>query len=306
MANFTPTTNANAIPTIIAQETLRLFPGYLNLAKFVSKDVDWTGKDFANFGQTLEIVKPGTLSTQTKTPGSNYTNQAVTADKLSVSLDQHKYISLLEEDITKMLQKPDLQAAYARDAAIKLAEEVETFLFGLHPSATYTETFRATNATTVEAGFLAIRSRFARNKVPQGMPKAAFLDTSVIDELLKIDKYSRGDYIGNTEAIQMGAIRRIYGINIFESQVVPSTGSPVAYHNAALTPLGMVLVNRPMPLDGNGKGVKQTNFAEPLTGLTFRLTEGYSLDAGGSVIRLETVYGGAIADPKHYVEVESF
>lgn len=306
MANFTPTTNAVAIPTIIAQEVVRLFPGYLNLAKFVSKDSDWTGKDFANYGQTLDIVKPGTITTQTKTAGSNYTNQAVTATKLSVTLDQHKYVSLLEEDITKMLQKPDLQAAYARDAAIKLAEEVETFLFGLHTSATYTKTFRFTDATTVENAFLAIRSQFARNKVPQAMPKAAFLDTSIIDELLKIEKYSRGDYIGNTEAVNLGAIRRIYNINIFESQVVPTTGSPVAYHNAALTPFGMVLVNRPMPLDGNGKGVKQTNFTDPLTGLAFRLTEGYSLDAGGSVIRLELVYGGAIADEKHYIEVESF
>lgn len=306
MANFTPTTNAVAIPTIIAQEVVKLFPGYLNLAKFVSKDTDWTGSDFQTFGNTLDIVKPGSISSQTKTPGSNYTNQAATATKLSVTLDQHKYVSLLEEDITKMLQKPDLQQAYARNAAIKLAEEVEQFLFGLHPSAVYTETFDATSATTIEASFLRIRSRFARNKVPQSMLKAAFLDTSIIDKLLTVEKYSRGDYIGNTEAVNMGAIRRIYNINIFESQVVPTTGSPVAYHSAALTPYGMVLVNRPMPLDGNGKGVRMNNFQDPLTGLTFRLTEGYDLDAGGLVIRLELVYGGAIADNTQYIEVESF
>ena len=305
MANFTPTTNADAIPTIIAQEVVRLFPGYLNLAKFVSKDVDWTGQDFATYGNTLDIVKPGTLTEQTKTPGSNYSNQAPTADKISVSLDQHKYVSLLEEDITKMLQKPDMQEKYAMNAAIVLAEGVEGFLLGLHPSATYTETFDATSATTVENSFLAIRSRFARNKVPQSMAKAAFLDTSIIDELLKIDKYSRGDYIGNQEAINLGAIRRIYNINIFESQVIPTSGSPVAYHNVACTPFGIVLVNRPMPLDGNGKGVRQTNFRDPLTGLIFRLTEGYDLDAGGTVVRLELVYGGTIADPLHYIEVES-
>lgn len=306
MANFTPTTNAEAIPTIIAQETIRLFPGYLNLAKFVSKDTDWTGSDFANYGETLNIVKPGSVSTQTKTAGSAYVNQAVTADKLTVTLNQHKYISLLQEDITKMLQKPDLQQGYARDAAIKLAEEVETYLFGLHPNATYTETFDAASATTVENSFLNIRSRFARNKIPQSMTKAAFLDTSIIDELLKIEKYSRGDYIGNTEAINLGAIRRIYNINIFESQVVPTTGSPVAYHNVACTPFGIVLVNRPMPLDGDGKGVRQTNYRDPLTGLIFRLTEGYSLSDGGLVIRLELVYGASIADEKHLIEVESF
>lgn len=306
MANFTPTTNAEAIPTIIAQEVIRLFPGYLNLVKFISKDTDWTGSDFANFGETLNIVKPGTISVSTKSAGSEYTNQAVTADKISVTLNQHKYISLLQEDITKMLQKPDLQQAYARDAAIKLAENVESYVFGLHANATYTKIFDATSATTVEASFLRIRSQFARNKVPQSMPKAAFLDTSIIDELLKIEKYSRGDYIGNTEAVNLGAIRRIYNINIFESQVIPTTGSPVAYHNVACTPTGLVLVNRPMPLDGDGKGVRQTNYQDPLTGLTFRLTEGYSLNDGGLVIRIEVVYGAAIANPLHYIEVESF
>lgn len=304
--SFTPTTNVVAIPTVIAQEVIRLFPGYMNLAKFVSKDTDWTGSDFATYGQTLDITKPGTLTVKTKTPGTPMVSQAPTADKVSVSLNQHKYIDVLEEDITKLLQKPDMQQAYARNMAIKLAEEVETYLFSLHPSITITDTFDATSATTIEASFLRLRSKFARNKVPQMMQKGAFLDTSIIDKLLTVEKYSRGDYIGNTEAVQLGAIRRIYNINIFESQLVPSTGSPVAYHNLALTPYGLVLVNRPMPLDGNGKGVKQVNMRDPNTGVTFRLTEGYSQGDLGSRFTIDVLYGAGICDTTQLYEVESF
>lgn len=306
MPNFTPTTNAVAIPTIIAQEVIRLFPGYMNLAKFVSKDTDWTGQDFATYGQTLDIVKPGSLTVSTKTAGTPMTTQSPTATKVSVVLNQHKYIDVLEEDITKLLQKPDMQAAYARNIAIKLAEDVESYLFSLHPNLTDTVTFDATSATTIETSFLALRSKFARNKVPQMMSKGAFLDTSIIDKLLTIEKYSRGDYIGNTEAIQLGAIRRIYGINIFESQLVPSTGSPVAYHSLALTPYGLVLANRPMPLDGNGKGVRQVNLRDPNTGLTLRLTEGYSHGDLGSRFTMDIVYGAAVCDTTQIYEVESF
>jgi len=305
MPNFTPTTNANAIPTVIAQEVIRLFPGYMNLAKFVSKDTDWTGQDFANYGDTLDIVKPGALTVKTKTAGTPMETQAPNADKISVTLNQHKYIDVLEEDITKLLQKPNLQQAYARNMAIKLAEEVEGYLFSLHPGVDETLTFNKSSATTVEASFLALRSWFARHKVPQTMPKAAFLDTSIIDELLKIDKYSRGDYVGNTEAINLGAIRRIYNINVFESQLVPTSGSPVTRHNLALTEFGIVLVNRPMPLDGNGKGVRQTNMIDPNTGLSFRLTEGYSHGDLGSRFTLDVVYGAALADETQVVEVES-
>jgi len=303
--NFTPTTNAVAIPTIIAQEVIRLFPGYMNLAKFVSKDTDWTGQDFASYGDTLDIVKPGSLTVKTKTPGTAMTTQSPDASKVSVSLNQHKYIDVLQEDITKLLQKPDMQQAYAQNMAIKLAEEVETYLFSLHPNLTKTISFDHTSATTIETSFLAIRSAFARNKVPQVMQKAAFLETSIIDKLLTIEKYSRGDYIGNTEAVNLGAIRRIYNINIFESQLVPSTGSPVAYHSLAMTPYGMVLANRPMPLDGNGKGVRQTNMRDPATGLTFRLTEGYSHGDLGSRFTIDLVYGASICDTTQVYEVES-
>jgi len=305
MPNFTPTTNAVAIPTIIAQEVIRLMPGYMSLAKFVSKDTDWTGQDFATYGQTLDIVKPGALTVSTKTAGTAMSAQSPTATKVSVVLNQHKYIDVLEEDITKLLQKPDLQAAYARDMAIKLAEDVESYIFSLHPNLTSTVSFDKTSATTVEASFLRLRSKFARNKVPQAMPKGAFLDTSIIDELLKIDKYSRGDYIGNTEAVNLGAIRRIYNINIFESQLVPTSGSPVAYHNVATTPYGFVLVNRPMPLDGNGKGVRQTNMRDPNTGITFRLTEGYSHADLGSRFTIDVIYGAAVCDSAQVHEVES-
>lgn len=305
MPNFTPTTNANAIPTVIAQEVIRLFPGYLNLAKFVSKDTDWTGQDFANYGDTLDIVKPGSLTVNTKTAGTAMTTQAPTADKVTVLLDKHKYIDILEEDITKLLQKPNLQEAYARNMAIKLAENIESDLLALHPSIDETISFDATSATTVEESFLALRSWFARHKVPQTMPKAAFLDTSIIDELLKIDKYSRGDYIGNTEAVNLGAIRRIYNINIFESQMVPRSGSPGTLHNVALTPYGIVLVNRPMPLDGNGKGVRQNNMIDPLTGVTFRLTESYSHGDLGSRFTIDVVYGVGLVDETQVVEVES-
>lgn len=305
MGNFTPTTNANAIPTVIAQEMLKYLSANMGLAKFVSRDVDWTGKDFASYGQILQIVKPGALTVQTKTPGTQMTPQSPTADKISVTLDQHKYIDVLQEDITKLLQKPDLQQGYAQRMALLIAENIESYLFSLHPSMTQTVTFDATSATTIENSFIALRSKFSRLKVPQNETKAAFLDTSIIDKLLTVEKYSRGDYIGNTEAVNLGAIRRIYNINIFESQLVPATGSPVAYHSIGTTKYGMVVVNRPMPLDGNGKGVIQTNMQDPNTGLTIRLTEGYSHGDLGSRFTIDVVYGAAICDVNQLIEIES-
>jgi len=304
MPNFTPTTDANAIPTVIAQEVIKQFPGYMGLAKFVSKDTDWTGKDFATYGDTLDIVKPGSLTVKTKTPGTAMVSQAPTADKTSVDLDQHKYIDVVDEDITKLLRKPDLQLEYASRMAIELAEDIETFLLGLHAGITNTVTFDASTSATVQASYLAIRSFFARKKIPQQMEKQFFADTSIVDELLLISQYTSDDYL-QKGAISEGAIRKIYNIKTFESQLIPSSGSPVTLHNVACTKFGFVLVNRPMPLDGNGKGVMQTNMVDPNTNLVFRLTEGYKHGDLGSRFTIDVLYGGAIADVNHVVEVES-
>lgn len=302
--NFTPTTNAEAIPTIIAQETIRLLPSFMGLAKFISKDVDWTGSDFANYGQTLNIVKPGDLSVQTKSADSATVNQVATATSINVSLDRHKYIRMTQEDITKLLQKPDLQQDYARIAAMRLAEEVEQYLFGLHVSLTETETFDTTSEATVRQSMRAIRDRFAIKKVAPTEIKGLFADTSIVSALLDVDRYTSGDYVRGP-VIEMGALTKILNIGVFESQNVQESGSPVTHHNIATTKYGMVLVNRPLPLDGNGQGARQVNIQEPNTGLTLRMTQGYSIDDLGSVMVLDWVYGGAIADTQQIFEVEN-
>lgn len=303
--SFTPTTNANAIPTVIAQEVIRLLPANLGIAKFVSRDTDWTGQDFASYGDTLNIVKPGSLVAKKKTPGTPTVTQNPSDDKIQVKLDQHAYIDILQEDITKLLQKPDMQQAYAQRMSVTLAEQIESDVFSIHPSITNVVTWNRTDAAAVEASFLALRAKFARLKVPQGEQKGVFFDTSIITDLLANQKYSSGDYV-DSKVMAEGAIRRIYAMNIFESQLVPTSGSPVAYHNIATTPWGIVLVNRPMPLDGNGRGVRQTTMIDPGTGLAFRMTEGYSQGDLGVRMTLDTLYGYGIGDVNQIIEVESF
>lgn len=306
MANtFTPTTNAYAIPTVIAQEVLKLLSANMGLAKFVSKDVDWTGRDFASYGDSLQITRPGDLTVRTKTPGTPITLQNPNLDKINVTLNQHKYIAVLQEDITKLLQKPDMQAEYARNIAIKLAEDIESYLFSLHTSITNTVTFNASSATTIDASMRTLRSRFSRLKVPQNSEKVLFADTSVIDALLSVTQYTSRDY-AEGRAIMDGALMKIYNNNIFESQLVPLTGSPGAYHNLALSKYGMVLVSRPMPTDGNGKGASQTIMTDPATGISMRLTESYDTDNFGTKFSMDVLYGAAIADVNQIIEVESF
>lgn len=307
MANtFTPTTNANAIPTVVAQETIRLLPSYMGISKFVSKDNDWTGSDFASYGDTLDIVNPGALVAKIKTPGTQIEAQNPTADKVSVTLDTHTYISILQEDITKLLQKPDLQQKYAQRMAIVIAEKIESSIYALHPQITNTITFSPVSTEAeIDAAYRRLRTKFARLKVPKSEDKIFFQDSSITDNILSVAKYTSGDYVNN-KALVEGALNRIHGINNFETQLIPTSGSPVAYHNLALTKWGIVLASRPMPLDGNGRGAKQSIVVDPNTGLAFRMTEAYDYKEMGVALTLDVLTGVAIADVNQIIEVESF
>lgn len=301
---FTPTTNALAIPTVIAQEVIRKLPGYMNLARTVAKDSDF--EQAFSYGDTLRITKTGTLTALQKTPGTAITLQNPNLTNVDVVLNQHWYVAFLQEDITKMLQKPQLQEAYANDAAIALAEKIEGVILALHPSMTNSDKFDASSATTIDASLRRIRSFFARQKVPQAEQKFAYLDTSIIDAMLGVDKYTLLQNVGSERPITEGAIRRIYGIDVFESQLIPTTGSPVAYHSVAYTRGGICLAVRPMALDGNGRGARQAYFNDPNTGVSLRMTESYDTDNFGVKMSMDVLFGAALVDQRRVLEVESF
>ena len=304
MANvLNNTTNAKFIPTIIAQKALSRFGSYMNLAKTVARDFEYAT---ASYGQTINVPMRGTLSVNDKVQGSEFTPQNPTATDVSVTLNKHKEVTLIIDDVTKVLENQDTLAGYAEDAAIVLAEAVENDLGALHPSLTSTVTFDATSATTIDNSMLAIRKHFVDQKVPRLEAKYAYVDSSVVNALLSVDKFARADALGKAGVIEDGALMNIYGINIFESQNIPTSGSPVAYHNLAYTKNAFILASRPLPEVPAGMGALSTVVNDPNINVGLRVVSSYDTKLGGMQITLDLLYGVAILDQRRVVEVESF
>jgi len=98
---------------------------------------------------------------------------------------------------------------------------------------------------------------------------------------------------------------RLYGFDIFESQNVQTSGSPVRYHNLAYTRDAFVLAFRPLPTDGNGHGVVQSVVSNPDVGVGLRATMGYDKDTLGMQLTLDVLFGASILDTRRVVELES-
>lgn len=303
MATFdvlTTTENAVFIPTIIAQKAIQRFPSYLNLARTVSRDSDWAS---AQFGQTIQVPKTGAVSANDKTQGEKFTLQNPTGTNVEVTLNKHKEVTITIDDVTKVVENQDTQNAYARDGAIALAEAVETSLAELHPSLENTVTFDATSATTIDTSMLNVRKFFTDQKVPRVEQRYMYVDSSVFNNLLATDKFSRYDARGEGRSITEGQVIRTYGFEVWESQMIETSGSPVAYHNLAYTRNAFVLASRPLPKPASN--VFSSVINDPSIGLSLRSLFWYNGEIGAHQLTLDLLYGVAILDQRRVCEVES-
>lgn len=304
MANvFNNTTHAKFIPTIIAQEALGRFAGYMNLAKTVRRDFELSP---TRVGATISVPKRGSVSANTKAAGSAVTVQNPTATDVSVTLDQHYEVTFQIDDVTAVLQNQNTMMGYAQDAAIALAEQVETAIAKLHTTLTNTVTFDTSSATTQENSFLKARERLVLNKVSKLAPKYGYMHPSVITKLLQIDRFTRADAYGKNGVIAEGALGRIGGIDIFESQLVDYTGSPGAYHNLIYTKDAFVLASRPLPDVPQGYGAVSEVVQNEDIGMGLRVISSFDTDLLAMKMTLDVLFGVAILDDRCAVEFESF
>lgn len=297
------TTNAAFIPTIIAQKCLQRFPSYLNLAKTIARDSDY---ETATFGKVIQVAKTGAVVANDKTAGSNFTKQNPTGTSTSVTLNQHKEVTITIDDVTKVLENQETQMKYANDGAIALAEAVENTILALHPSITSTITWNRTSATTIDNSMLAIRKYFTDQKVPKLEQRYLYVDGTVYNDLLGTDKYSRYDARGDGKAIMDASVIRTYGLEIWESQLIPVTGSPVAYHNLAYTRDAFIMASRPLPMPAAGLGVNASVINDPTSSVSLRTLFWYNGDLGAHQLTLDLLYGVSVLDQRRVVEVESF
>lgn len=299
---MTTTTDAVYIPTIISQETLHRFSSYLNVAKNIARNTDYTT---ATEGTVLSIPKTGAVSANLKTPGNTYTKQNPTGTNVNVTLNTHPEVTFTIDDVDKLATNQDTQQRYANDGAIALAEYVESAIFALHPSIQNTITWNRSSAATIDSSLLAIRKFFTDQKVPKLEQRRMAVDSTLMNDLLAQQKYTDQSWRGNQNTVAEGQMVRTYGFEIEENQLVPVTGSPVAYHNLAFTKDAFILASRPLPTP-QGFGGNYSAITDESIGLSIRTLFWFNADLGAHQLTIELLFGVAVLDQRRVVEIESF
>lgn len=272
------------IPTVAAATAMETLKERRGLSRFVNTDFS---NDIRQAGEAVKVGFLGDLGTaDTKAAGSAYAFTGPADSDVTITLDQHKYKSVLIEDTGRALARPDVLQGYITEAIHSVLKDIDVSIATL--ALTFSNTKDATSAHYDD--IVSLRETLVGNKAPIEGPFIYAVSASKYADLLKDDDINKVLNFGGAVA-QTANLPQVAGMSIFETQLIQSGGSPVRKYNMAFHRDAIGLAIRPLPVDGDGMGVKQGVYNDPISGLSIRLTMGYDNSLGGMTARAEVLYG---------------
>lgn len=289
MANTIDTTQAAPfIPEIWANEALAILRKNIAVAPRVLRDTDVAA--FSK-GDILHIPYPGTLAASDKSAGTEYTLAQPSGESdVQVTLNKHKAVSFVVEDIVRAQSSQDLVTRYSEASALAIAEVIETDLVTALQAAT---TSVGTYGTDLAAATLrSARKAFTDAKVPQG---DRFMAISSKDWSALLGDSGFTQYFANAqpEAVSGGELVRLYGFEMFESQFieVDTVPTPDETDNIAWRRDAAMLAMRGLPEPPANSGAVAATVRDPDSGLVLRAVMSYDGRLGGVQVTIEALYG---------------
>lgn len=296
MANTIDVTQAQYfIPEIWANEALAVLRQNIVATPRVSRD-----SDVATFsrGDVLHIPYPGTLTASSKAAGAEYALAQPTGEsEVQVSLDKHKAVSVVIEDIVRAQASQDVMRRYAESAAIAIAEDVETTLIAEMQAATQ---WSGSYGTDLDAAALRTGwKKMTDNKCPQD-GRSLILSTTDSIGILGDTALTNFLQVSRPVATAEGpqSIGNLYGFDLFPSQFIAEAGASITLATSAAaddiidtaTAHGFALhdvVEFPSPLTGGAGLAADTQYfviAANLGAQTFQV----SATKGGAAVNFTT------------------
>jgi len=288
MADITRASASPFIPQIWANTALEILRSKVVLAKLVTRD-----SDIAAFqvGDTLNIPYPGTFVANDKAANTNVTMQVPTASTTTVSLNKHKEVSFIVEDAARATANQDIMQRYMEAAIIPIAEQIESDLLAL--GSTFTSSVGTYGTDITAATVRLARKQLNDNKAPVD---GRALIVSDKDEIALLGDTNLQNYFAfaQTQGVAEGSIGRLYGFDVYSSQLVPTSGtSPVNTKNIAFHPGALILAMRGLPEAPAGSGAQTSVVTDPVSGLTLRVTVAYNPANLGVQVTTDVLYGVA-------------
>jgi hypothetical protein len=198
----------------------------------------------AGFGDVLHIPEISIISASDKTAGSDVSYDATATTETQLTVNKHKYVAKLFEDVAEIQSQPDLVAKYSKMMGEALARQVDADIWaeldGLNQSIDLSAD-NTLNAATFESAL----ANLGENDVPYMDGECAMvvnptLFADILNPSAGIAQYFiRNDAVGEgNRGLRSGMVGSLYGIDVYMSNTVSSaltdgTVSGAIFHKSA-------------------------------------------------------------------------
>lgn len=226
--NITTTTAAVFIPEIWSAEVKRAVESNLTMARLVLRSFEG---DIKAKGDVVHINDISNLSVGDKSASTDVSYETITEAQTDLTIDKHKYAAFKLEDIVAVQSNTDLLKEYSNKVGYALAKQVDTDLLALYVALSQstgsdgTDISAATFLTAIQYLDNADAPETDRSGVFAAGQKKAFLN---VDQFVRYDATGIG---GQQNPIIRGQFGELYGVRLYFSTNVTTTGSPSGDHN---------------------------------------------------------------------------
>lgn len=278
-------TLTNVNDKIIAQRALEGFTEYLHPMNLFSTSFSDETKQK---GDTIIVPLVGTLTATTF--NQDYQVGGGTLTAVTISLNVHKIVPLSLTDVqfanssVAQLEKWGFQAGEALASAI--TSHVFSYVTSGSPSffaTAYTFPVASWNVSRI----LTVRQAMTTAKVPLNN-RAMFLDPTSYAQTIGDTNLSYANYAGSVDAIREARVPRVYGFDVRESNLIPTTDTMYGF---ACHPSALALAIRGLQPQAASAYESAGLVTNPSTGATLGMRRHYQPSNGTHYLNFEAIFG---------------
>lgn len=229
MPNMTPTTGAVFIPEVWSKDVIRAVRSKLVLANLVKRH----DRDIAKFGDTIHVPNVSNLAANDKVAGVQVSPQAVTESEVQITINKHKEVSFVVEDVLKAQSDYDLMSEYTDAASYGISLAIDDDLAAL--ASGFSQTFGTYNTAITTDVVLDSIEQLDVNDVPQENRSFVYRP-DVKRDLLDLSTYTSEDFVDG-RPVRTGMVGRLYGVDTYMStNIVKSSNNTdnMLFHKDAI------------------------------------------------------------------------
>ena len=242
------------------------------------------------FGDNINIPEMSIVSASDKSAGADLTYDATATTTTQLSLNKHKYVGKLFEDMAQIQSEADLVEKYARMMGEALARQVDADIWAELDGLNQSQDLSADNTLTA-AVFESALATLGENDVPYmdgecSMVVNPTLFADILNPSAGIAQYFiRNDAVGEgNNGLRSGMVGSIYGIDVYMSNTVSSSGTD-----------GVV-----------AGGIFHKSACVFASQMDVRVQSEYSIDALGTKVVADMIYGAKIIDDSDNIKGVAF